>query len=203
MKKSAVSLALGIALATAAYAGEVAPNSVYKWTDVKGVIHYSDRPAFVAEKARDERAIGKNDLAAGDNALAQKTLANDIKGVAEQKRAANDAEKNIQEQIAANDARKKACQNAQEVMRLYSSGSRVSAIGERGEKTFLSDADIQSKLAQATKVAEDVCSPAKPIAPPPAPAPAPVGPPVAAVAPAATQAAPAAGPALGPAEPQK
>lgn len=167
MRAIMASLVLGLVLATGVHAADAVPNAVYKWTDVKGVIHYSDRPALSAEKARDERAIGKNDLAAGENPLAQKALANDLRGIAEQRRVASEAEQRAREQGLSNESRAKACLSAQEAMRVYASGGRISTVNESGEKAFLSDAEIQAKQAQASKAVEDACSPLKAAAAPP------------------------------------
>lgn len=176
MKKALVIVLHLLVAANSAQAAEAVPGAIYRWVDPKGVIHYSDRPAPVADNPRTEKAVIKSDLAGGDNTGAFRQLANELKNGAQKQRDAVEAEKTAKEAAAQNVAREKACSSAKEAFRIFSAGGRIATVNEKGEKAVLEDAEIQSKTAEASKAVEEACAPPKPAPAAPAAPAAPTAP---------------------------
>lgn len=150
-------LALAFSGAGLACAQEPA-STVYKWIDAKGLTHYADKPAASGERSRDEQAIGKAQLGAGDDLAAQRRLAQASRDGAQAKRESLEGAKAAQAQQEAQAQRAKACDAAKASARALANGGRVATVNAQGEREFLSDAQIALRSQEALKAQEQACA---------------------------------------------
>jgi len=156
-----LSLAIGLALCLAL----PATAQTYKWVDANGEVHYSDQappsniktetlqapaepvaaPAPAAAPAASPAEGGPKSLAERDQAF-RKRQADAAKEQAEQ------ARKEAQ-------ARRKAeyCKSARAALANLEMGGRQVRINDKGERVFLTDAEIAQQTAQARKDADEAC----------------------------------------------
>ena len=169
--------ALGAMLCVLALTCQAGDNSIYKWTDAKGVVHYGDRPAPPGEMVKSEQAIDKSQLTSGENLEAQKALATGARDNSQKQREQAGKEQSSKEAAEREAARAKTCQSAKDAQRTLQAGGRVAGVNEKGERYFLSDEDIAAKARDAQKAVDDNCSPLPATAPSSASGanPAPVG----------------------------
>ena len=144
--------------------------AVNKWVDSKDRVHYSDQPppsdAKTATPAKkktpssipgNEDATEKNDVATDSAPAAPKTIAEreaDLKKAQKTKQEAADkaAKKQASEEII-----KANCASAQQNLRTLQSGVRLAEIDASGERSFLSDEQIQQRTAKAQEAVSTYC----------------------------------------------
>jgi hypothetical protein len=163
--------AMGLILSRAAFAlacfaasgahAQTGGSSVYKWVDAKGMVHYADKPALASESSRQERAIGKGELGAGDDLAAQRQLAQASRDGAQAKREAEQSSSASAKAQQALVDRSKACEAAMEAARALASGGRVATVNAQGERVFLEEAQIVERAIAAQKAQDQACSPPK------------------------------------------
>jgi hypothetical protein len=153
-----LALACGVAafIAGASIAAAADDVAVYKWLDVEGRIHYSDRPPppegklISVETTSYARAhIGLVERAAAPPAP-QPSTAKPAPGAAspELKRA-------VAEDIAT--ARADQCKQARDTYQRYIQSRRLIRKGPDGEQIYLSDAEMDSERLNAKKAADEAC----------------------------------------------
>jgi hypothetical protein len=153
MKKSWLLLAILVALPVAAHA------EIYKWKDKDGVVRYSDVPP--ASNVPHETLSGKSAIPTPAPqpapAAAAPSAANPDEAAAKRQQSAE--QDKAQQQASENDqqAKKQNCMNAQSNMQKYKVGGRIMKVNEKGEREYLSDADIKQGLEQAQKEIEQFC----------------------------------------------
>lgn len=165
MHKSALPLVACLLALVAAGAGA---QTVYKWRDANGEMHISDSPPPTGTtnvtqsgmpgvgRMPTAMAPASGASAAGDAALEKKK-----DKLEAQHRAASAAEQARAEQQRA-DARAVNCSAAQEQIRELQSGQRVAIVNAKGERVYLDDQAIASRLRQAQQTAAQSCGPDKP-----------------------------------------
>jgi len=162
MKRLSMIIGLALCLAFPAAA------QMYKWVDSNGKIHYSDKPPpsnVKTEKLRtpSQPATAPAASAASDGAK-KDTAKTGPKSVAEQeqafrKRQADEAKTEQEQAQKEAEARERAenCRRAKAALANLELGGRQTRIDEKGERVFLSDAEITRATAQARQEAADAC----------------------------------------------
>ncbi len=162
MKRLLVAIGLALCLALPAAA------QMYKWVDASGKVHYSDKPPpsnVKTEKLRTPAQPMAPPAASAPKEGEPKDAAKTgPKGVAEQEQAfrKRQAEETKSEQEQAQkeaEARDRAenCKRAKASLANLELGGRQTRIDEKGERVFLSDAEITRATAQSRKEAADAC----------------------------------------------
>ncbi len=147
---------LGLMLALTAY---TACAKVYKWTDEKGVVHYSDKPidnksqAIKINKGPSDALINEAKIKSSQLISSQRKMQNLRNEAAEDKR---DAEEKQQKDQIKNE---NACIEANRLIRVYSGRGAVFRTDESDKKTYLGLTDEQKikKLAELVKQIKDNC----------------------------------------------
>jgi hypothetical protein len=150
-----LSLAIGLALCLAL----PATAQTYKWVDANGEVHYSDQPPPGNIKAETLQAPAEPAAApaasrAGD---VPKSLAE--RDQAFRKRQAEEAKAQAEQAKKEEQARRKAeyCKSAKARLANLELGGRQVRINDKGERVFLTDAEIAQQTAQARKDADEAC----------------------------------------------
>lgn len=133
-----------------AYAG------VHKWLDENNHVHYSDQPPPANAKARKIAPIttttapeGAEPNAESNDASAPKTFAErEAEWRKSQQAKQQDAEKAAREQEN-RDIEKKNCENAKHNLNVLQAGVRIVDLDEKGERYFLTDEQLQQRIAKA------------------------------------------------------
>ncbi len=128
-------------------------NKIYKWTDSEGNTHYGERPpsqqatqiTVPKGPARTQAPQPVNQQDATNKLL--DAFAKERK---DKKEAANKA-------AAEKERRDENCSRAKRRVISLKLGGRQYEITDQGERRFLSDADIQARLLEAQKVADQWC----------------------------------------------
>lgn len=162
MKRLSVVIGLALCFALPAAA------QMYKWVDSNGKIHYSDKPPpsnVRTEKLRTPAQPATAPAASAPKDGTQKDAAKTgPKSVAEQEQAfrKRQAEETKSEQEQAQkeaEARDRAenCKRAKAALASLELGGRQTRIDEKGERVFLSDAEITRATARARQEAAAAC----------------------------------------------
>ena len=151
-------LALGVAgfLITAAGSTAIAEEaSVYKWVDAQGVPHYSDQPSV--NSSSEELSIRYRK--AGHTAQQAR-----VKGKAEvgntaakdgQQPGAEDTEDSDRQKVLAE--RESNCKAAKLRVTNYTTARRLYKPGPNGERTYLTDEELNAERADAQRSVEEWC----------------------------------------------
>ncbi|HEB92362.1 MAG TPA: DUF4124 domain-containing protein [Gammaproteobacteria bacterium] len=134
---------------TSALAGKV-----YKWTDSEGNIHYGERPPGTQAKEIDiHKAPSSHNASPPGNSLQEtnkllETLQKERQQKAEKKAAAEKERK----------TREANCSYSKRRLAGYRIGGRIYEIDDQGERSYLSDSDIQQRLETAQKEVDKWCN---------------------------------------------
>ncbi|MCC6208971.1 MAG: DUF4124 domain-containing protein [Gammaproteobacteria bacterium] len=130
----------------------LAAETVYKWTDESGVVHFSDRP--VPNAAAEEMRVTSSvpDLIEEDEGEAD----------AEEEDAASKAPASREEQQAAMEeqrrkVREQNCQIARQTLEHNGSIERMYRVDANGERVFLSDEEREMVLGRSREDVEKWC----------------------------------------------
>lgn len=148
-------LALVVALAAPAQA------QLYKWVDANGRVQYSDRPPPGGKKAEtvsnaNVSAIGPQ---GGTPAAAGAKSPSDLEADY-QKRRAEKAEADKKQQAAATEQQQKAqsCDAARRNLAALQSGQRMTRYNEKGEPSFIDDAERVRETERARQQIQTYCN---------------------------------------------
>ena len=138
MRHSWWALAVAVAMAAAPVHAEM-----YKCVDESGVTQYTDKPTPGCKGGPTD--IRPQPPISGKDALRSQ----DVKGQ-EQEFRSRQVERAEQEQKEARalDERKRRCSKLQAEYQTYNSGRRLSSLNEKGERTYLEEADRERRIAQ-------------------------------------------------------
>lgn len=128
---------------------------LFKWTDEKGVVHYSDQPA--KGEVKSEKKLDIPNQRAGTPAASDKSWAE--KNVEFKKRQNAAAEAEAKQQKEAQEAKTKTenCAKAKSTLQTFESGQRIVTYNEKGERSYLDDTQREKGLADARKAVADWC----------------------------------------------
>ena len=138
-------------------------GETFKWTDAEGKVHYSDQPPPPSVKQpskvkpRVPPAPTAVPEAAGTPAAAPKSTAEQDADF--NRRRVEAAEREAAEKKAASEAaeKKRNCAQAKAQVAGMQSGARISRYDDKGERTYLSDAEIAQEIARAQQAADSWC----------------------------------------------
>lgn len=145
-------------------------GALTKWVDEKGKVHYSDQPPPANVKAEVLRSTpspaASDGVAVPGNAekpaaasapAAPKTVAErEAELKKEQQKKKEAAEKTAREQEAV-EAKKANCLANQKNLRALQEGMRMVEINEKGERSYIDDAERQRRIAKAQENINDSC----------------------------------------------
>lgn len=140
MKVSAtltISLACYLLIASQAHS---AAGKVYKWTDEKGLVHYSERPPFGTQTEVVRPDIGHSEPVNYETAITEK--AKEEKKAVTDKNALKDPER---------------CDAARKNLDMLKTYTRIKVKGDDGEYRFLTPDEKQQKTDEASKAIEESC----------------------------------------------
>ncbi len=128
-------------------------SKIYKWTDSEGNTHYGERPpSQQATQIKVPKGPARTSTLRPVNQqdATNKLLDAFAKERKDKKETANKAE-------AKKERRDKNCSAAKRRVISLKLGGRQYEITDQGERSFLSDADIQTRLVEAQKTADKWC----------------------------------------------
>ncbi len=154
---------LFVTLLLAGVATVAAAETVYKWVDTRGQVHYSDVPprepgARILSASRGSLAAGEEDDDTGDRGpapLPQGFTESDAPDGAT--RAAAVA---VQRDLTARRAEQ--CKQAQERYKTYIESRRLYRTLPDGQREYLSDAELTAARVEAKKEVDESCGPGGP-----------------------------------------
>ena len=131
-----------------------ASAEVYRWTDDKGEVHYSDRPAAAAEATRVEiHSKSAAESSAGKpQGYADRELEFRKRQLDKEKQ-----EKKQGEAAAEQEQKQQNCATARNNLRTLQESGRVVSYDEKGERRFMGDSERETAIAKASKDAEQWC----------------------------------------------
>lgn len=152
MKKLLLLIAISLlCTATLSMAGKI-----YKWTDSEGNVHYGTRPPNnQAKQIKVPKAppyAGKPAAKSGSSTDARKTL---LDAFDKERKDKKEATAKADKEKAVSD---KNCSNARKRVAGLSIGGRIYDITEQGERKYLEDNQIKSRLVEARKAVEKWCN---------------------------------------------
>jgi hypothetical protein len=129
----------------------------FKWIDENGRVRYGDVPPPGVNAQRLKPPSGPASQAPAASAKkGEKALTPEQAFQKRREAAAKDAEKQAAADAEAQ-AKRENCQRAQESLRTYESGQRISRVDAKGERYYLDDAQIQQGAAQARQAVQQNC----------------------------------------------
>ena len=143
MKNTSTTLALGLSFALLFLASSYAfsaPGKVYKWTDEKGLVHYSERPPLGVQTEIVKPETGHSEPVNYESAANEKPK-DEKKGDAG-KSSLKDPER---------------CDVARKNLETLKTYARIKFKGDDGEYRFLTPDEQQQKTNEATKAIEESC----------------------------------------------
>lgn len=117
-----------------------APDKVYKWTDEKGLVHYSERPPLGKQTEIVKPEIGHSEPVNYGTASSEKTK--------EESKAANT-------KTSLKDPER--CDAARQNLDTLKTFARIKVKGDDGEYRFLTPEEQQQKTNEASKAIEESC----------------------------------------------
>ena len=155
MKKNIFLFSLTLLLMLLGASSTSFAGKIYKWTDSEGKVHYGERaPSGKAKQilVPQSRRYGASPAPKPDNKTdaASKFLESVATERKEKKEVADKAAK--EKEIA-----DKNCSNARGRVASLKQGGRRFTVDEKGERTYLNEADIQSRLKEAQMKVEKWC----------------------------------------------
>ena len=133
---------------------------LYKWTDEKGNVHYSDKPPEGDVKNSESLKQSKLPPATEAPAAAAakpKTAAELDMEFRKRHVEAAEAEAKAQKEAEAAEAKKQNCERANAQVAALGRGGRFTRPGPNGEQIFLSDEDIAKEMVNAKKAVDTWC----------------------------------------------
>ncbi len=132
---------------------------LYKWTDEKGNVHYSDQPPSGDVKKSESLKQPKSAAASEAPAAAAKpkTAAEQDMEFRQRRVEAAEAEAKAQKEAAEAEDKKRNCQRATAQVAALERGGRITRPGANGEQNFMTDAEIAKEVVNARKAADSWC----------------------------------------------
>src|SRR3954465_2802055 len=150
-----------LAIVTAAISGAAISAQTYKWTDAEGKIHYSDQPPPANIK---EPTTVKTPRQAPAAPTGKDTAPAKAKTYTEQeaefkKRQVETAEREAAEKKKADEAaeKKQTCTQVRVQLKGLQAGGRITQTNAKGEREYMSDAQIGQEIDRLKKAEAGVC----------------------------------------------
>lgn len=142
--KAIVSLPLALSFMLVASFSNAAPGKVYKWTDEKGLVHYSQRPPLGTQTE-----VVKPDISHSEPVSYQAPGDDKAKDGKKVEKKADDEKSALKDPERCDSARKNL-----DTLKTY---ARIKIKGDDGEYRFLTPEEQTQKTAEATKAIEESC----------------------------------------------
>lgn len=165
MRTSSAVLATALALACG-----LAQAQAYRWVDKDGKVRYGDFPppgtkatpmkAPAAGSAPPPAAApsgASKDPAAKDAKKGPLTPAEQEQAYRERQAKAKEDKEKADKAESESNQYKQACASAQEGLRGYERGGRITSINAQGETVYLDDAEREARMAQMRKTIAETC----------------------------------------------
>ncbi len=130
-------------------------GKVYKWTDSEGNIHYGERPPTSQAREIDipkAPPSSRNTAPAGNSLQETNKLLETLQKERQQKAEKKATAEKERKALEAN------CSRSKRKLAGYRIGGRIYEVDEQGERSYLSDSDIQQRLEAAQKEVDKWCS---------------------------------------------
>jgi hypothetical protein len=142
-----------------------AAAEMYKWTDEKGKVHYSDQPPPANAKTSETIKVPTPQVAAPAAATpgakpatgGPKTAAEQEMEFRKRRLEAAEAEAKAQKDAQAAAEKKRTCDQATAQVTSLERGGRVTRPGPNGEQNYLTDQEIAGALVEARKAQATWC----------------------------------------------
>ena len=156
---------LVLALLMAGLSAAAAAETVYKWVDARGQIHYTDLPPRQADAkilgifheevgiVEEEGEQGDEGME-GDDSESQSTPSDDVDPGAPP--VTSDAVAAVQADVA--DARLRQCKEAQDRYKLYVESRRLFRQTPDGKRQYLTDQELAEARVRAKQTVDEYCS---------------------------------------------
>jgi hypothetical protein len=141
---------LGIALACAL--APLASAQLYKYVDKDGKTVYSDQPPANVESRQVHVPPS-----APKPAAAQKSSVTRDKDAEKAREATREKAKKAEQTAKADQALEARCAQGRRDLQLFTEGGRIGRLNDKGERQFLSDAEIDNERARAQRVVDEAC----------------------------------------------
>jgi len=128
-------------------------SKIYKWTDSDGNTHYGERPP--SQQATQIKVPKGSAGTSTPRPVNQQDATNKLLDAFAKER--KDKKEATDKAAAEKEQRDKNCSSAKRRVISLKLGGRQYEITDQGERRFLSDADIQTRLAEAQKTAAQWC----------------------------------------------
>jgi len=128
-------------------------SKIYKWVDSEGNTHYGERPS--GQQATQIKVPKSPARTSAPRPVNQQDATNKLlDAFAKERKDKKEAESKATEE---KESRDKNCSKAKRRVTSLKIGGRQYEITDQGERRFLSDADIQTRLTEAQKIADQWC----------------------------------------------
>jgi hypothetical protein len=163
---------IAVLAAALAFACGLAQAQAYRWVDKDGKVRYGDFPppgtkatpmkapagGSAPAPAASKDAAGKDGAApAKDAKKGPITPVEQEQAYRERQIKAKEDKEKADKEKAESDQYKQACASAQEGLRGYERGGRISSINAQGETVLMEDAERESRMAQMRKSIAENC----------------------------------------------
>ena len=131
-------------------------DSIYKWTDADGNIHYEDRPSGAATEVRMNLTYNRTD----DDAVEQRIEARLDKQTVKREAAVVAAEeaKSTDEKRAKADAQQKQCDSYRDTLETNMQARRLYREDENGERVYLDDSARLETRQRTEDLVQEFCN---------------------------------------------
>lgn len=145
-----------ITIMLAGLATVAAAESVYKWIDASGQVHYTDRPP--TESGAKLLGVFEREqiMATGEEAGGEDTASNTYDaGPALEEAQGDQAAATVQRDL--DQVRSEQCKQAQERYKTYIESRRLYRETTDGKREYLTDAELAAARIEAKKAVDDLC----------------------------------------------
>ena len=133
-----------------------AAETIYKWTDENGNVHYEDRPSGAPTEERLALTYRRTDGGAVQQRVQSRL---DRQTARDDDRAAREAaEQDAADQAAAAAERQQACESARARLESYVQSRRLYRTDANGERVYLDDAQREEARRKAEEKVTEYCS---------------------------------------------
>lgn len=144
-----------LALAALSLAAAPAGAEMYRWIDEQGKVQYSDQPP--PAKAKSGTKLNISNQPAAPAATAEKSAKD--KELEFRKRQTDAADADAKQKKAEEEKQTRAanCDSARKNLRSLEESGRIFTYDEKGERTYMSDAEREKNIANARKAVAEWC----------------------------------------------
>ena len=155
LRSSVLPYSVSLALSALALSSGMASADVYKYTDAKGVIHYTDKPETLPAQRLSVQSQ-RTDTVAVQARTEEELRRAQQSADTQQKSSSERAEQKAADELTAKDKAER-CTKARERYDMYMNSQRLYKPGTDGERTYLNDAELDSARNAAKVSMDELC----------------------------------------------